>query len=98
MIKKIGKLVLDEMPDGIVISTIDGIIIYWNKGAETIFGYSAAEALECGLDELIGTQNQHTWTVKNNLKDLSPKEVFVQEALCRRKDGGLIHADISSKV
>ena len=46
MIKKIGKLVLDEMPDGIVISTIDGIIIYWNKRAEIIFGYSEAEALQ----------------------------------------------------
>jgi diguanylate cyclase (GGDEF)-like protein/PAS domain S-box-containing protein len=98
MIKKIGKLVLDEMPDGIVITTTDGIVIYWNKGAELVFGYNEAEALQRELDELIGTPDQQTWKFKNNLKDFSRKEVYVQEALCRRKDGGLIHADISIKV
>ena len=98
MIRKLGKLILDEMPDGIVITTIDGIVIYWNKGAESIFGYTEAEALQRQVDELIGTSDQQTWTVKNSLKDFSHKGVHVQEALCRRKDGGLIHADISSKV
>ncbi|WON74092.1 PAS domain S-box protein [Nitrosospira sp. Is2] len=98
MLRKIGKLVLDEMPDGIVITTIDGIVIYWNKGAESVFGYTEAEVLQRSLDELIGTPNQQTWKIENNLKDIRRKEVYVQEALCRRKDGGLIHADISSKV
>ena len=46
MIRKLGKLILDEMPDGIVITTTDGIVIYWNKGAESIFGYTEAEALQ----------------------------------------------------
>lgn len=98
MIKTIGKLVLDEMPDGIVITTTDGVVIYWNKGAELVFGYNEAEALQRELDELIGTPDLQTWKIKNNLKDFSRKEVYVQEALCRRKDGGLIHADISIKV
>jgi diguanylate cyclase (GGDEF)-like protein/PAS domain S-box-containing protein len=98
MIKRIGKLVLDEMPDGIAITTIDGMVIYWNKGAESIFGYTEAEVLQHPLEELIGTPNQQTWEIKNNLTDFSRKEVYVHEALCRRKDGGLIHADISIKV
>ena len=98
MIRKLGKLILDEMPDGIVITTIDGNVIYWNRGAESVFGYTEAEALQRSLDELIGTPDQQTWTVKDNLKDFSRKEVHVQEALCWRKDGGLIHADIYSKV
>ena len=58
MIRKLGKLILDEMPDGIVITTIDGIVIYWNKGAESIFGYTEAEALQRQVDELIGTSDQ----------------------------------------
>jgi len=98
MIRKLGKLILDEMPDGIVITTINGIVIYWNKGAESIFGYTEAEAVQRQVDELIGTSDCQTWTVKNSLKDFSHKGVHVQEALCRRKDGGLIHADISTKV
>ena len=32
-----------QAPDGIVIIDHEGLIRYWNRGAERIFGYSAAE-------------------------------------------------------
>ena len=37
--------IIESSDDAIVSKTVDGIIISWNRGAEKIFGYSAAEAI-----------------------------------------------------
>jgi PAS domain S-box-containing protein len=41
---------LTSMPDAVVYSDAEGLIQFWNKGAETIFGYTAAEAVGQSLD------------------------------------------------
>ena len=38
-------LLLTENPDAVVITTVDGMVVHWNKGAETVFGYTSAEAV-----------------------------------------------------
>ncbi|MFJ9033346.1 PAS domain-containing protein [Streptomyces sp. NPDC102274] len=40
-------------PDGLVIVDREGLIRYWNRGAERIFGYSAAEVAGRNLDVII---------------------------------------------
>jgi PAS domain S-box-containing protein len=42
-----------QAPDGIVIVDREGLIRYWNQGAERIFGYSAADVLGKSLDAII---------------------------------------------
>ena len=37
--------IIDSSDDAIVSKTLEGVIISWNRGAEEIFGYSAAEAV-----------------------------------------------------
>jgi PAS domain S-box-containing protein len=39
--------------DAIVIANRDGRIITWNQGAEAMFGYPAAEAMDASLDLII---------------------------------------------
>jgi len=41
---------LTSMPDAVVYSDAEGLIQFWNKGAETIFGYTADEAVGQSLD------------------------------------------------
>jgi diguanylate cyclase (GGDEF)-like protein/PAS domain S-box-containing protein len=44
---------LDQTQDAIVVHDLDHRVLYWNKGAERIHGWSAAEARGRTLDELI---------------------------------------------
>jgi PAS domain S-box-containing protein len=44
---------LDETPDAILAADLDGIIRYWNLGAQQIFGHTAAEAVGQSLDLII---------------------------------------------
>ena len=42
-----------EAPDAIIFADAEGIIRFWNRGAERIFGFAEAEALGQSLDIII---------------------------------------------
>lgn len=44
---------MDEAPDAMLISDREGIIRYWNRGAELMFQHSAADAVGKSLDLII---------------------------------------------
>lgn len=44
---------VNDSPDAILIADRGGIIRFWNKGAEQMFGYTAAEAVDQSLDLII---------------------------------------------
>ena len=50
---RLGQAILDSPADAIVYSDRDGLIRFWNPGAERIFGYAAAEAFGQSLDIII---------------------------------------------
>jgi PAS domain S-box-containing protein len=45
--------IVDNTQDAIIFADREGIIRLWNAGAETVFGYPAAEALGHSLDLII---------------------------------------------
>ena len=47
------KQLVDNAGEGIVVADADGTIRFWNGGAETIFGFSAEEAVGQSLDLII---------------------------------------------
>ena len=47
------RQIVDFSQDGMLFADREGIIRLWNKGAESIFGYSAREALGQSLDLII---------------------------------------------
>ena len=44
---------VNNAPDALLISDSEGIIRFWNSGAEQMFGHTTAEALGQSLDLII---------------------------------------------
>jgi len=44
---------VNDSPDAILVSDREGIIIFWNTGAEQMFGHSSADAVGQSLDLII---------------------------------------------
>jgi protein-histidine pros-kinase len=89
-------LVLNETPDAIVVTNPGGRVVYWNKGAEAIFGYTSDEAMGCSLAKLIIPEDR--FEEESKILDEVIKTGFATfESIRRKKDGSLVYVDISSK-
>ena len=54
--------VVSEAPDGVVILDREGVIRYWNRGAERIFGRTGSEMIGSALDVIIPARlRQRHW-------------------------------------
>src|SRR4051812_5901307 len=47
------RAIAEAASDAIIYASRDGVIVLWNRGAEMLFGYPAAEALGQSLDLII---------------------------------------------
>ena len=47
------KAIVEQAPDAIIFADREGMIRTWNRAAETVFGYGAAEVLGGSLDVII---------------------------------------------
>ena len=56
------RQLLMTIGDGVVVANADGEIIFWNPGAERIFGHAEGEALGKTLDLIVPEkQRSHHW-------------------------------------
>jgi PAS domain S-box-containing protein len=90
-------LVLQETPDAIIVTTPDGSIVHWNKGAEAVFGYRSEEVFGCLLNAMLIPADCMD-TERLCRKSLVQKGTCTYESIRRKKDGSLVYADISSKA
>jgi PAS domain S-box-containing protein len=49
-LEDLGTRLIEDMPDALIVADADGIIRFWNAGAERIFGFAAADAIGRSLD------------------------------------------------
>ena len=47
------RQIVEEMPEAVIFADREGVVRLWNRGAQAIFGYSAAEALGQSLDLIV---------------------------------------------
>jgi PAS domain S-box-containing protein len=87
--------IIDSADDAIISKTLDGVITSWNKGAERIFGYTAAEAVGRPVTMLI--PDDHLDEEPAILARLRAGDrISHYETVRLRKDGTLV--DISLTV
>lgn len=92
-----SDLFLAETPDAMIAVSPDRRVLFWNRGAEVIFGYTSAEAVGYLLDELIvppeyleEARQAHSTTLAGGHS--------TYESTRRTKDGSVVYVDISSKT
>ena len=84
------KLVADA-PDAIIYADADGLVRFWNRGAERIFGFSQSDALGQTLDIIIPEQlRKRHWdgyarTMRTGVTRYGAGDVLAVPAI--RKDG-----------
>ena len=90
---------VQDMPDAVIYADAEGIIRYWNRGAERIFGFPATEAAGQSLDIIIppGLRERH-WngyekTLKTGETRYGAGDLLSVPAL--RKDGGRISVEFT---
>jgi len=94
----IYRQIVDFSQDGMLFADREGIIRLWNSGAESIFGYSAREALGQSLDLIIPEKlRERHWEGYHRVMDTGEtrygKELLKVPAL--RKDGEPLSIEFS---
>jgi len=92
-----NRLVLREMPDGIVITDPAGIVVHWTAGAEQLFGFSSDEAVGRSLNDIIVPPDRID-EENRILQETINNGVCYYESLRLTKGGSLVYVDISSKA
>jgi len=84
------NLWVEETPDALIATGLDGRVLYWSKGAEATFGYSVQEAAGRLLDELVVPPDrmEEQQAIR---KDALENGSAIYESVRRRKDGSLIY-------
>jgi PAS domain S-box-containing protein len=86
--------IVESSDDAIVSKSLDGIIATWNKGAERVFGYAAAEAIGRSIMIVIPEDRRNEETeILSRIRRGERIEHF--ETIRRRKDGTLIAVSLT---
>ena len=98
-IDRFYRTLVRNTPDAIIYADAKGLIAFWNKGAERIFGFSDAEALGKPLDIIIpeSLRKRHRsgfeQTVHSGKSSYGAGDVLAVPAL--RKDGTRISVEFT---
>ena len=91
------ELLQTETPDAVVVTTPEGRVLYWNREAENVFGYSSDEAIGQQFDALIVPAAHHEQTLAfRRLAIETGLSTF--ETTRKRKDGSLVQTVVSNKT
>jgi PAS domain S-box-containing protein len=94
--RSFAELLVEESPNALLALSSSGRVLFWNRGAEAIFGYSASEAVG-GLHEDLIVPEAARASARGTLQAARREGSAVFEAIRRRKDGSLINVDVSMR-
>lgn len=77
---------LDTIGQSVIATDLDGIVIYWNRFAERLYGWTAAEATGRNVIELVSSKPS-LLEAEEIMTLLRRGEIWTGEFIARRKDG-----------
>jgi len=90
------KTMLDQVPRLIMLIDLNGIIQYWNGGAEKVFGYNAQEMIDKPVWLLYPSREQSEF--EEELHALKKGESITFEVKGEHKDGSEIWLDVKREI
>ena len=100
--REILARVADAVPDAVIVADRDGLIVYWNAGAERVFGYKAENAIGSSLDLIIPDRlRERHWNgffqaVETGTSRYGPADLLAVPA--QRADGRRISIEFTSAM
>ena len=95
----LSDAILDAPTDSIIACDRDGIIRFWNPGAERLFGYSSAEAVGRSLDLIIPERlRQRHWDGYRRVMTTGETRYGTGDVLsvpAARKDGAAVSVEFT---
>ena len=95
--QQLEQLLLSEAPDAYVLMDMQGGVVYWNRCAEQIFGYSGQEVLGQHLSDFIVPPERRAEEERVFADTLALGRAECQ-SIRRRKEGSLLHLSVSNKL
>jgi len=86
--------VVESSEDAIAAYTPEGTILAWNRGAETLSGYTAAEAIGKNASIVIPPERLDL-LARFTERVLQGQVVSQQEGICQRRDGSRFHVSVT---
>jgi PAS domain S-box-containing protein len=93
----ISDTALQQMPDAILLTDLEGKIQRWLGNAEQIFGYTAAEAIAQPVSFLHQPDIKPTMMAEI-IRSIQETGAFCGEVPCQRKDGSAVPIETTSKT
>jgi protein-histidine pros-kinase len=91
-----AELLLDESTDALIALTLDGKILSWNRGAESLFGYSTKEAVGRIADELLVPEERRK-EARDALTEVTARGRSLFETERPGKDGSVVHVNVTMR-
>lgn len=86
---------LKEFADALIVVTVHGTVLYWSRGAESVFGHEREDALGRPLMELVVPPDQRDEASRRMSAAVATGIASTFEAVRRAKDGSIVHVDVS---
>lgn len=93
----ISDVALQQMPDAILLTDLQGKIQRWLGNAEQIFGYTATEAIGKSVNFLHRSDIKATMTAEI-IRSIQATGAFFGEIPCQRKDGSAVPIETTAKT
>src|ERR1700734_3842570 len=90
-----GELV-DDAADALLALSLSGVVLFWNRGAEAIFGYTTADAVGQQLDALIVAPEERA-AAQRALVETIERGSTSYEAPRRHKSGAALLVDVAMR-
>jgi two-component system sensor histidine kinase UhpB len=88
--------ILQNVQDSVIMTDLEGRVMYWNDGATAVFGYTPDEMLGQTLERLFPDAGPDALT--GNMKQILEGQVHIRDWNGRRRDGSPVWVDVKTAV